>query len=289
MLRKTLLYIIYYISKLFPKKDHPFNKEKNWILNLNYSYHEYNQASELFKLFEKNFDFESLKWKKILDIWCWWWWKRVYLAKNYECFVYWIDIEREFIKQAEAISIEKKQEKRCFFSIQNAHNMDFKDEEFDVVIMNDVIEHIPKTKKLFDEVYRVLKKWWIVLINFAPYYEIFWHHLWDTLPIPWLHVFFSDSFLIDLYKLSCKNLPDWQKRINLRIWLDKNWQECFTYLNKITKNKFDIIIDSLVKEDKFFVRYQKQYMLKNLKIFSYIPFLREMFYRLNIVILEKKI
>lgn len=287
MLRNFLLHIVYYISKLFPKKKHPFNIEKNGVLNLNYSDHEYKQAPEVIKLFEKSFDFKKLKWKKILDIWCWWWGFWVYLAQNYDCIVYWIDLQKDFIKQANNIAIEKKQEKKCFFSLQDALNMDFSYEEFDFVFATDVVEHIQDVWKLFDEVYRVLKKWGQFFVSFAPYYEIFWHHLWDTLPVPWLHVIFSDSFLIDLYKLSCKNLPDWQKRINLRIWLDENWKEVFSYLNKITRKKFDSIVYNFVKDNKFIIKYQKQYFLKNLNFFSRIPFLSEMFFRLNVSIFQK--
>jgi hypothetical protein len=41
--------------------------------------------------------------------------------------------------------------------------------------------------------------------------------MWDTIQIPWLHVFTTENFRIKLYKKSVKNLADADKRINLRI------------------------------------------------------------------------
>jgi ubiquinone/menaquinone biosynthesis C-methylase UbiE len=40
----------------------------------------------------------------------------------------------------------------------SALDMTFKNESFDIIIMSDVLEHIPNTEKLFEEVFRVLKK-----------------------------------------------------------------------------------------------------------------------------------
>lgn len=287
MFRNILLKFVLKISKIFPQKKHPFNESKNGIFDLNYSNHEFESAKDLEKLFTKNFDFNSLSWKNILDIGCWWWWKWAYFALKYTCNVYGIDTQSNFIDQAVKIAKEKKVDKLCHFKIWDAHNMDFEDNFFDVILLHDVIEHIPNTKQLLKEANRVLKVWWKVLINFAPYYEVFWHHLWDTLPIPWLHVFFSDKFLIDLYKLSVKNLPDGDKRIDLRIWKLDNGSEAFTYLNKITKKQFQIILNEFIKDNLFEISYQKQYVLKNLDFILKIPFLNEMFSRLWIIVLVK--
>jgi ubiquinone/menaquinone biosynthesis C-methylase UbiE len=44
------------------------------------------------------------------------------------------------------------------FLEMNALNMEFPDEEFDYVLMSDVLEHIPNTDVLIKESLRVLKK-----------------------------------------------------------------------------------------------------------------------------------
>lgn len=275
------------IASIFPQKNHPFNEEKNGILDLNYSEHEYKTAYFLEDLFWKWFDFKKLKWKTVLDIWCGWWWKWVYLAEKYWCKIIWIDTEIEFVKQAQNIAKEKKVDNLCEFKIWDAHNLDFEENSIDYVILNDVIEHIPNTQKMFDEVHKVLKKWWLCFYNFAPYYELFGHHLWDTLPIPWLHIFTTESFRIKLYKESVKDLPDWEKRINLRIWKNKKWKETFSYLNRISRKKFLKIQDKFLSQNKFILIYEKQNFLKNLKFLRNFPILNELFSRLYVWILKK--
>jgi ubiquinone/menaquinone biosynthesis C-methylase UbiE len=46
---------------------------------------------------------------------------------------------------------------RVKFLEMDALNMSFEDNSFDYVIMSDVLEHIPNTKKLLSEVLRVTK------------------------------------------------------------------------------------------------------------------------------------
>jgi hypothetical protein len=41
--------------------------------------------------------------------------------------------------------------------------------------------------------------------------------MWDTIQIPWLHIFTTEKFRIELYKKSVENLADAEKRIDLRI------------------------------------------------------------------------
>ncbi len=277
------------LANKLPKKNHPFNLDKNWILDLNYSEHEYKTASWLENLFTKWFDFNNLKNKTVLDIGCWWGGKWVYFAEKYNCKIIWIDTELNFINQAKDIAKEKNVDNLCDFRLWDALNLDIEANSIDYVILNDVVEHIPNTQKMFEEVNRVLKKWWIVLFNFAPYYEVFGHHLWDTLPIPWLHVFTTESFRIKLYKESVKNLPDWEKRLNLRIWKKSNWKESFTYLNKITRKKYLNIRQNLIKNDKFEVIFEKHNMIKNISFFEKIPLLNELTSRLYVWVWRKKL
>jgi ubiquinone/menaquinone biosynthesis C-methylase UbiE len=44
------------------------------------------------------------------------------------------------------------------FVEMDALNMEFNDNEFDFILMSDVLEHIPNTKVLISESLRVLKK-----------------------------------------------------------------------------------------------------------------------------------
>lgn len=86
-----------------------------------------------------------------------------------------IDIDKNAIRFA-----KRRFEKRNLkFQTGNALNLKFKDNSFDVIICTHVYEHVPDAKKLFKEVYRVLKtngvcyfaavnKYWIV----EPHYDL---------------------------------------------------------------------------------------------------------------------
>jgi len=274
MLIKIILYIN---KKFFFRKKHPFNESKNWILDINYSDFEYEHAEELLKMYSRFIKLEEFKNKNILEVGCWGGWKSVYIAEKYGADVCWIDLNDTFLKQANEKAVDKKVVDKIRFYKEDALNTSFEDDKFDIIILSDVIEHIPNTKKMFLECYRILKKWWYILFDFAPYYHYFWHHLWDTIQIPWLHVFTTESFRIKLYKKSVMWRLDEEKRIALRIWVEW-WKESFTYLNKITRKDFESIINELCEEKscKLSVKY---YMLKGLNFLSMLPIIRELFIR----------
>lgn len=64
-----------------------------------------------------------------------------------------IDIDKEAIKIA-----SKNNYKNLKFELGDALNLSFKDNFFDVVVCNNVYEHVPNASKMISEIYRVLKK-----------------------------------------------------------------------------------------------------------------------------------
>jgi len=275
------------LNKLFSEKDHPFNNSANWVLDLNYSDFEYDHTKWLLKMYSKFIDLDELKGKKILDIWCWWWWKAIYIAEKYDSFVTGIDLNDTFLKEAEKKALSVWVLEKVNFHYMDALNTTFKDNEFDFIIMSDVIEHIPSTGTLFDECNRVLKKGWVILFDFAPYYHYFGHHLWDTLRIPWLHLITTESFRIKLYERSVNNFPDANKRIDLRIWLDENKKRVFSYLNKISRKDFENIINNINKNKLFSNVKIDYFMLKDLSFLSKVPLLREIWIKHIVWIMKK--
>ncbi len=272
-------------KRFFFKKSHPFNQEKDWVLNLNYSDFEYNNTWNVLDMYFQIMNFCSkkekddfFKGKKILEVWCGGWWKSVYIAEKYGSKVVWLDTNTNFLNQANSFSKEKNLEESVKFVNESAICTWFRDEEFDIIIMSDVIEHIPDTYNLFKESFRILKKGWFVFFDFASYYHYFWHHIWDSVQIPWLHIFFTEKFLIRLYKRSLEGFSDAEKRINLRIW--KKWGlESFVYLNKIKRKDFENVVSRIISEKYACSHNINFYMLKNLDFLSKVPFLREVFIR----------
>ena len=267
------------INTIFPHKYHPFDDLKNGISDMNYTDFEYNHCSDLLNQYKDFINLSDLKGKKILEIWCGWWGKLIYISEKYNCISVWIDVNLHFLWEAKDKAKIHWVENNIDFFEMDALHMDFQDHQFDYILMSDVLEHIPHTKQLINESLRVLKKWWKILFDFAPYYHYFGHHMWDTIQIPWLHVFTTEKFRVDLYKQSIKHLPDADKRIDLRLWLDDFWKQSFTYLNKITRKEFERIVNECKQMWSFSDCTIKYFMLKNINIFWYIPILRETFIR----------
>lgn len=274
-MNNLLMKLVLKINTIFPHKHHPFDDLKDGISDMNYTDFEYNHCKKLLSQYKDFVDFNDLKWKKILEIWCGWGWKIIYISEKYNCEAVWIDLNLHFLKEANKKSKELWVENNVEFIEMNALEMNFKDQEFDFILMSDVLEHIPNTEILLKESLRVLKNGWKLLFDFAPYYHYFWHHMWDTIQIPWLHIFTTEKFRVNLYKQSVKNLPDADKRIDLRIWNNEKWWESFTYLNKITRKQFESIVNKYEQMWSFQNCTINYFMLKNIKLFWYVPILRE--------------
>ena len=75
----------------------------------------------------------------------------------------------------------------------NAIKTDFKDNSFDVVIMNDFMEHVSDPEKVLEEAIRLVSPGGRIYINFPPYYHPFGAHLSDAINMPWCHLFFKDK------------------------------------------------------------------------------------------------
>lgn len=286
-MNKLLIKLFIKINKVFPHKYHPFDDLKNGVSDMNYTDFEYKNCQKLLNQYKDFIDLEEIRGKKILEIGCGWWWKIIYISEKYDCISTWIDLNLHFLSEAQKKSWEKSVQDQVAFFEMDALSMDFDDNSFDYILMSDVLEHIPETKKLLIEALRVLKNEWKILFDFAPYYHYFWHHLWDTIKIPWLHVFTTEKFRIKLYKESLKNLPDKEKRLDLRIWLNNKWKESFTYLNKITRKEFEKIIAECKQMWIFQNCTISYFMLKNISKFSLIPLIRELLIRHIVGVIKK--
>lgn len=64
-----------------------------------------------------------------------------------------IDIDKDAIKYAN----KKFKQRGLYFKVDDAMNLSFEDNFFDIVICAQVYEHVPDDRKLMNEIYRVLK------------------------------------------------------------------------------------------------------------------------------------
>src|SRR3989344_6158839 len=99
-----------------------------------------------------------------------------------------IDTDFNTIKLAKKLS-----NKNLNFVNASALNMPFKNNSFDLVICNHIYEHVPDAQKMFNEIYRVLKKDGFCYLSAGNKYNIIEGHyklpFLSWLPKPLAHVY----------------------------------------------------------------------------------------------------
>ena len=278
-----------WINKKCKVLPHPFNQAENGAMNLNYSPWEYSYAKSQKGLhaFEETLgnlrDF--IKGKKIADLACGGGGKSIYLLSLGAKHVKGCDFSETFIKQAQNFAQTKKCSNQCEFIVGDGENTPYKDNEFDVVLVLSVLEHTPTPKKMLMEAMRILKPGGYILFNTEGYYHWLGHHLWDALPIPWLHLFTSEKQRIRLYRKVIKNFPDGKARDNFRIGKNKKGREEISYLNHLTLRHLESIL-CLPKSS--LINYKVNHFNNPLfRMLGKMPILREMFHESILGIIKK--
>jgi len=81
----------------------------------------------------------------------------------------------------------------CLLDSVDVHNLKFKENSFDLVYSNSVLEHISGIKRAIEEMYRVLKPGGIAYHIYDPWFSPRGGHSLCTIDFPWGHVYLSPS------------------------------------------------------------------------------------------------
>ncbi len=271
------------MNKLFPLPVHPFNLQNEGIKN--YSDWQYEKGVDTLSFFLEEFTLEDMfKDKLVLDIGCGAGGKTIYYASQDVKKVYGLDVVEHYEQEANELASKKGLADKFEFILGDSAKLPFEDNYFDTIIMNDAMEHVGDPVKTLEECYRVLKKGAKLYINFPPYYHPFGAHLSDCIGFPWVHVFFNDKVLIDVYKDLVKDLPDGEDRISFRISKDENNEEYFSYLNGMTIKWFN---DLLNKTDYKLLYYKEAPLRNYFSPLTKIPKVKEAFVKMVVCVLEK--
>ncbi|HLC57782.1 MAG TPA: class I SAM-dependent methyltransferase [Candidatus Nanoarchaeia archaeon] len=94
-----------------------------------------------------------------------------------------LEISRERIATAKQAA--KEHHLAVEFVQGDARSTLFKNNQFDIIILSNTIEHIPDTIRLLQELYRILKPNGILYIQYPPYWGFFGSHTYlKSIPIP---------------------------------------------------------------------------------------------------------
>ncbi len=86
------------------------------------------------------------------------------------------------------------------FSVQCGTRLAFDADQFDLVLVLDVIEHLSDPVEVLGECARVLRKGGRVLIGFPPYRSPWGGHLFTHVPIPWAQQLFPDQEVLEIWR-----------------------------------------------------------------------------------------
>jgi len=259
--------ICLFLNRLFPKK-----KVMGRSSAEAYSQAQYEWARKAMALFAPYVD---LRGKDMLDAGCGPGGKTIFFSEQGVKSITGIDIDPERIDLARKFA-QSKGASLPQFSVASLADLPFQKGQFDVIFLNDVVEHIerPILIKALSECKRVLRPGGKICVEFPPWTAIDASHLYDYIHIPWCQVFFSDRTLLNVLD---KLTPDEQPITKM------SYAQHYKELNKITISEFKKIVGDLqfkiIKRDQ--VMPFKQHYLK------YLPFFNKYLTRRVMAVLSK--
>jgi ubiquinone/menaquinone biosynthesis C-methylase UbiE len=114
-----------------------------------------------------------------------------------------IDLSDQALKTAEKLKVKVETETDfklpVSFKKMFAENLAFQNDELDVIIADNVFEHVNSIKEVMDECARVLCSGGKIIVpNFPSFKSKFGSHVKYGIKLPWVHVFFSESTVVEL-------------------------------------------------------------------------------------------
>jgi len=278
-----------------PTSKQVYDETKKTREDYAYSEQLWKDGQRILNLFKPAIDIRN---KLILDVGCGNGGKAVYYAKNAK-YVFGCDIDKTCLERAENFSAKKGLTNKTKFVYGESTDLPFNSNKFDIIMMNDVMEHFANPLATILESKRVLKKGGIICINFAAWLSPNGSHLNDWIHIPWCHVLFSEKTLIKVLKklsLSEKYIEFQFPNIN-NPNINKNplpkKLECLGSgnLNRITLRQFKKILNKSGLKTVFFelkgIESKRPLLKKLFQFLVKMPLLNEFFGGEIVIVLKK--
>lgn len=271
------------VNPIFPKQLHPFNMQNDG--EKSYAEWQFEKGENTISFYLQNYTTDEMfKSKNVLDMGCGAGGKSLYYASLGAKKVTGVDIVPSYKEESTALAEKLGYADKFDFILGSATELPFEDNSFDTVIMNDFMEHVSEPEKALQEALRVLKKGGRIYTNFPPYNHPFGAHLSDAINMPWVHLFFNDKTLIEVYKDLVKDLPDGESRIEFRISTNDKGDEYFSYINKMSIKRFNKILKTLNITPVFYSHTALRSFFKPL---SKTPLFKETLVKMVTCVIEK--
>lgn len=235
--------------------------------DLRYAAMEYKKAHKFLEAFDSAFCLDG---RRVLDFGCRFGGSTLWYAQQGAKEVIGVDVQlqllevaRQFVQQMqdgqEGRSGTERRTASIDFRLGEATRIPVDDESVDVILSEDVVEHLQDPLGIFREWMRILARDGRIVLRFGP---LWLHphgvHLWEVFPGPWSHVLFSER--------TCVAVRNIAKGYN-------NTADHWTDMNKMTLCWFE----QLVRESTFKVEFLRVRPAWGLKPLLTIPRVREYF------------
>ena len=286
--RKVNSDVLIKLNRYFRPVTHPFNLESAG--EKTYSEWEFEKGADTVRMYLDSCVCGSEKCmfsgKTVLDVGAGGGGKSLYYLSRGAKHVTALDVIERYKNEAIEYAVKLGLNDNFTYCVADASKLPFEDESFDLVIMNDSMEHVKSPEMVLNEVTRVLKTGGRLCVNFPPYGHPFGAHLSDVISIPWVHLFFDEQTLIDAYKKLVSGLSDSAMRVNFRISTDNTGKEYFSYINKLTIKRFRKIIAGV----KMKTVYYREVPLRGfLSPLAHLPWIKECMVKAVVCIMEKQV
>ncbi len=236
-----------------------------------YSLAEYENAGGQMKIFNGTVD---LRGKRVLDAGCGLGGKTVYYAELGAAAAVGIDLDSNHTRYARQFACRRNHSEILFIN-GLLSKLPFQDDAFEVIALNDVLEHIARDEldEALSELKRVMKPAGRIFLEFPPWTSLDASHLYDYIYTPWCHLLFSDETLLSVVRA----IGDRGRHGKL------SEIEHYQALNRITIGEFKDMLRRFGFKTVLF----KYMMFKNKDILRLIPLVNKYLVRRVIAVLSK--
>lgn len=197
------------------------------------------RRSELIRQLEDCFDPSYIAGKDVLDFGCGDGDLSFFMADLHPQSTVGTDLAEDAVATASRRAEEQRTDDISFVVAPDQTTLEFADESFDLICCFDTLEHIMHPDEIIHEWHRVLRPGGKVWIWWSPWRHPYGHHVRSLIPLPWVHVLFSEATLINvaarIYDDPCfiprhwnmdpetgEKLPNkWRNGADLSSWLNR--------------------------------------------------------------------
>lgn len=272
------------LNKVFPRHEHPFNTEQSG--GESFAMWQYHRSETTIALYREKYSLDVMfRDKVVLDVGCAAAGKTMWYASQGVKHITGMDILERWRPEAEGLARQLGLDDKFTFVVADAAHTSFPANTFDTIIMNDAMEHVQDPAAVLKEICRILRPGGKLYVNFPPIGHPFGAHMADLIGIPWVHKFFREETLCDAYRKLCKDLPDGEERVSLRISKDPDGKDYISYINHMTIARFKKIRENCGLR----VDYYREVPLRSyLAPLAKFPPTREYFVGMVVCVLEKE-